>query len=217
MVTTDLMPYHEVIAAIIKLQDTPKLALTAEQKSQMQPVVASIATLLSNPGSRPSQFLGVAMQVLKSEQLAYIVAHRQEPPPIDPSLGPSAGPGSVKFAVVNLLKKREKEPEPQRASTPVAQNNTTPLAAEDMLGGVLKLEADKNLMVTPAQAKQLLPAVEEMAKTTQQIEEKKQQLIGLLNQAQKDQLLMIHQDFMSGGMVVAAPEKLVADLQSKLQ
>lgn len=210
------LPCNEVLAGAVRLGETPVLALSAAQKARLAPLAQALRELLESPRARAASVLATATRVLRPDQLACVAAHRGAPLPADPAVGDVTDPNWVGAAVSRLLRRRAAE----TAVAPPAEASggpTTPLASEDVLGGILKLEADPRERVTPAQARALLAPLDALTGAERAVDERKRALLEVLTPAQKDRVMLVHQEAMRQGTPVAAAEQLIAELQRQLR
>jgi hypothetical protein len=219
----EMLPFNEVLSGLLQMQSHSEVALSAEQKAKLRPLIGSLSDLIARTKVNPQELAQIVTFSLRPPQVEFILKHRAEPPPIDQLAngnGPP-GPAVIGQAALKVLKQRAAEASQGEspASSPSGESSAMMLGPEDLLSGVLKLESDKKLALTPAQAKALEGPLENMVSVEGEREEKTHAIIGVLNDDQKKFLLKVHETYLSnsakGGE--APPEQMLADLQKQLQ
>lgn len=214
----EILPYNEILLGFSKLGTDAATALSAAQKQKAAPVLKAMAELLNSPGGRADLVVATALQTLRPEQIAYMTEHRAEPPPPDAEAGSEMpDPSFVGGAAIRLLTRRAAEPPGKAAAAASPSPLAAGLAVEDVLGGLLKLEPQKSLAVTPQQAAALLKCIKPMVAAREQIDARKKELVDVLNPKQRERLLAIHDELMSKGMEVISPQELLTRVQAQVQ
>jgi hypothetical protein len=215
----DRVPPNELIAGLLSLQQSGgPLALSDAQRQRIRPVIDELAGPVARPNETVHDAVRGAAVLLRSDQVAYILAHRAEPAPLDvtSNSGP-VGPAQVSQQLVELLKTRAAEGgASEKAAAPAP--NADQVGPGDLVNGLLKLEKDPSLRVTPAQARVLLEPITQLATQDERLPAGTGKIVAVLTTEQRDFILRQHDSYMAQAADShVTQEQKLAELRQQLQ
>jgi hypothetical protein len=202
-ISLELIPYSEFLEALLSLKDSGH-PFTAAQKERLRPLLAELAAIGTK--SSPEQVLATTSAVLSGQQVEYIVAHRA-----DRGNAPSDADG----ALLALLKTRGGQGGSD-VSPAASPSGGVILGPEDLVAGLLSLEHEPSLALTPGQARALLPPLTGYMDVTRRLSEQRTAIVAVLDAEQRAWIVKKHDEFLKAH-AQRSPTESLAELQRQVQ
>lgn len=145
---------YELAEGIVKMKSSPNLAVKSGQGEE----IAAELVRCEGYNSRVLELKLRTYALLTPAQLGFIVAHRQESLKI-PS-GAPRGEDPRLWALMELVRRRSQGG--AALSIPAGRNSSYKLEDRDLVEGILRLETQPSLALSPAQAASLAPLLAEI-------------------------------------------------------